>query len=157
MRAKPHRIPSSSCVVSRYPARSRGRLTCNTLQFISINKQGNVLPGPSFKGITLVLRGIVASLVFPHCFDCATAWRFGLYAPLTTATSSPRRFFSALLSKYSKYYVYFDDYELNKKACNKGRSSKCQLLPSETAAVWVEAARPPFSVRNSVTRPGQKR
>ncbi len=39
-----HRVPASSSVVSSYAVRSHTRLTCNTLQIMSINKQGNVLP-----------------------------------------------------------------------------------------------------------------
>lgn len=71
--AQQHRVPPSSCVMSCYMAQSHTILTCNTSQFMSINKQGNVLPEHLFKSITLVLRRTAASLVLPHCFDWATA------------------------------------------------------------------------------------
>lgn len=39
-----HRVPAPDSVVSSYAVQSHTRLTCKTLQIMSINKQGNVLP-----------------------------------------------------------------------------------------------------------------
>ncbi len=39
-----HRVPTSDSAVSSYAVRSHTRMTCNTLQITSTNKQGNVLP-----------------------------------------------------------------------------------------------------------------